>query len=78
MNGCGTRCRAETFRRGLQRRAAAEGLVRLHRDEQGGMLDYVMVLAVLIPLIFFVFRKMFEVLSDYFGMIAFYVSWPFL
>jgi len=53
-------------------------VARLHRDERGAMLDYVMVLVVIVPLVFFVFQKLFEVLSDYFGMIAFYVSWPFL
>jgi len=54
------------------------GVVRFHRDERGAMLDYVLVLGVFVPLMFFVFIKLFEVLSDYFGMIAFYVSWPFL
>ncbi|HUW99963.1 MAG: hypothetical protein WBD63_00135 [Phycisphaerae bacterium] len=53
-------------------------MVRFHRDERGAMLDYVLVLGVFVPLMFFVFIKLFEVLSDYFGMIAFYVSWPFL
>ena len=57
---------------------ARGGVARLHRDERGAMLDYVMVLVVIVPLVFFVFQKLFEVLSDYFGMIAFYVSWPFL
>ena len=53
-------------------------LGRFHADQEGAMLDYVMVLAVLIPMVIFLFVKMFQVLADYFGMIAFYASWPFL
>jgi Flp pilus assembly pilin Flp len=57
-------------------RAAA--LVRLHRDQRGGMLDYAMVFAfVAIPMTFLV-EYLFEALSDYFGLIAYYVTWPFL
>jgi Flp pilus assembly pilin Flp len=53
-------------------------LSRLHRDERGGMLEYVMVFAfVAVPLIFLM-EYMLEVLSDYFGLIAYYVTWPFL
>ena len=66
---------------GLARKALApwrEGLRRFHRDQRGAMLDYVMVLAVLVPMVIFVFLKLSQVLSDYFGMIAFYASWPFL
>lgn len=66
------------WRQRLARMSGARAVLRFHRDEQGGMLDYAMVLAVLIPMMFLVFTKMFEVLSDYFGMIAFYVTWPFL
>jgi len=52
--------------------------VRLHRDEQGGMLEYAMVLGFIsIPLIA-MFDQIFQILSDYFAMIAFYVTWPFL
>ena len=53
-------------------------VARFHRDERGAMLDYVLVLGVFVPLAVFVIVKLFEVLSDYFGMIAFYVTWPFL
>lgn len=53
-------------------------VLRLHRDQRGAMLDYVLVLGVFVPLAVFVIAKLFEVLSDYFGMIAFYVTWPFL
>ena len=63
----------------MQNKRRGQGaVVRFHRDQQGAILDYVLVLGVFVPLIFFVFTKLFEVLSDYFGMIAFYVSWPFL
>jgi len=55
-----------------------DSLHRFHADQEGAMLDYVMVLAVLIPMVIFLFVKMFQVLADYFGMIAFYASWPFL
>ncbi len=65
--------------RGMQNeRQQSGGVARFHLDERGVMLDYILVLAVFVPLMFFVFVKLFEVLSDYFGMIAFYVSWPFL
>ena len=53
-------------------------VARLHRDERGGALEYVMVFAfVAVPLIFLM-EYMLEVLSDYFGLIAYYVTWPFL
>jgi len=49
-----------------------------HRDEEGGLLEYGMVFAfIALPLIF-LFDKMFDILSDYFGMIAFFVTWPFI
>lgn len=59
-------------------RQQSGGVARFHRDERGAMLDYVLVLGVFLPLAVFVIAKLFEVLSDYFGMIAFYVTWPFL
>ena len=53
-------------------------LRRFHRDQQGALLDYAMVFAfVAVPMIFLI-QKLFEVLSDYFAMIAYYVTWPFL
>ena len=65
-------------RRGLARLACRAGLDRLHRDERGGALEYVMVMgAIAVPLMALA-EAIFQVLSDYFGMIAFYVSWPFL
>ena len=68
---CGTRNKRQGQR-------TARGVARFHRDQGGAMLDYVLVLAVFVPLAVFVIAKLFEVLSDYFGMIAFYVTWPFL
>jgi len=67
---------------GSERKAVGKNmraiLVHLHRDEQGGMLDYAMVFAfVAVPLLF-LFEKLFDVLSDYFGMIAFFVTWPLI
>ena len=59
-------------------RQQSGGALRFHRDQRGAMLDYVLVLGVFVPLAVFVIAKLFEVLSDYFGMIAFYVTWPFL
>ncbi len=61
-----------------QKRSGGGAWMRFHRDQRGAMLDYVLVLAVFVPLAVFVIAKLFEVLSDYFGMIAFYVTWPFL
>ena len=55
-----------------------EAIRRFHRDRRGGALDYVMVLAFVgIPLIMLM-DKLFQILSDYFAMIAYYVTWPFL
>lgn len=64
-------------------------LWRLHDDQSGRMLEYAMVFAFIsIPLMVpfwpvegevrSIFGMLFDVLSDYFGMIAFYVTWPFL
>ena len=53
-------------------------LTRFHRDQEGGLLEYALVFAfVVVPLIFLL-EYMLEVLSDYFGLIAYYVTWPFL
>jgi hypothetical protein len=68
---------------------AAGFWARLHRDESGGMLDYAMVFGFFAILLFLpvwpvgdqvlsIPEMLFQVLSDYFSMIAFYVSWPFL
>ena len=57
----------------------AAAMARLYRDERGyTMLDYVMVFAFIAVPLMFLFEKLFEVLSDYFGMVAYYVTWPFL
>ena len=69
--------------RSERRKALASRVIRavrcLHRDERGyTMLDYVMVFAFIAVPLMFLFDKLFEVLSDYFGMVAYYVTWPFL
>jgi Flp pilus assembly pilin Flp len=57
----------------------ARGLARLHRDQGGWtMLDYAMVFAFVVVPIILLFDKMFEIITGYFSMIAFYVTWPFL
>jgi len=54
-------------------------LVWFYRDEQGSaMLEYAMVFGFVAVPIIFLFDKLFDVLSDYFGMIAFFVSWPLI
>jgi len=54
-------------------------LVRLHRDERGaGLLEYAMVFAFVAVPIVFLFDRLFDVLSDYFGMMAFFVTWPLI
>jgi Flp pilus assembly pilin Flp len=54
-------------------------LARLHRDQRGaGMFEYGLVFAAVAVPILALFVKLFDVLSDYFGMIAFFVSWPFI
>ncbi len=60
-------------RHGRLRRAAG-----FHRDESGGAIDYVLVLGVFCVPIIVVLLLLADVLADYFGMIAFYVSWPFM
>jgi Flp pilus assembly pilin Flp len=55
------------------------GLGRFHRDERGaGMFEYALVFAAVAVPIMALFVKLFDVLADYFGMIAFFVSWPFI
>ena len=66
------------LKRLLRRFGRRSGLARFHRDERGGMLEYAMVFAfVAIPIVL-LFDKLFDVLSDYFGMMAFFVSWPLI
>jgi len=60
------------------RRRTVEPLRRFHRDERGELLEYAMVFACVVVPLMFLFERLFEVLSDYFSMIAFFVSWPFL
>ena len=56
------------------RRAA----VRLHRDERGGMMDYLLILAAVgVPLIV-LSGTMMRILTNYYAMLAFHVGWPFL
>jgi Flp pilus assembly pilin Flp len=67
--------------RGMRRPGGRPGggrLARLHRDERGGMLDYVMIIAAIAIPVIALYGRMFQIISDYFGMIAFYVSWPFI
>ena len=53
-------------------------VARFHRDEEGGVLEYALVFAfVALPMLLLV-EYLLEVLSDYFGLIAYYVTWPFL
>ncbi len=65
---------------GGRRRAgrAAGSLVRLHRDECGNMVEYAMVFAFIALPMMFLFERLFKILCDYFGMIAFFVTWPFI
>jgi len=51
---------------------------RLHADQRGAALDYVLVLGVIAVCVMALFDRLFMILMDYFGMIAYYVSWPFL
>ncbi|MCX5684475.1 MAG: hypothetical protein NT049_12420 [Planctomycetota bacterium] len=53
-------------------------LARLHRDERGSLLDYALVMAAITVPLIVLMEYMLEILSDYFGMIAYYVTWPFL
>ena len=65
---------------GVRRRVSgcAEALARFHRDERGDMLEYALVfVAIAVPLIA-LFYRLFYVLAEYFGMVAFYVTWPFI
>jgi hypothetical protein len=53
-------------------------LARLHRDERGSMVGYALTIAAIVIPLFVLLEYMLEVLSDYFGLIAYYVTWPFL
>lgn len=66
------------FRKRVSRAARRAHPPRFHRDERGGMLEYGLVFAAVAVPILALFTKLFDVLSDYFGMIAFFVSWPFI
>jgi len=60
-------------------RPAFRRLARLHRDERGyTMLEYVMVFAFISVPIMLLFWRLFALIADYFSIIAFYVTWPFL
>ncbi len=55
-----------------------DAALRLHRDERGGMMDYLLVLAAVgIPLIV-LSGAMMKILTNYYAMLAFHVGWPFL
>jgi Flp pilus assembly pilin Flp len=70
---------AQPIRRGLGRLAERTGLGRLHRDEAGtSTLEYGLILAAIVIPLWVLFERLFYVLSEYFGTIAFYVSWPFM
>jgi len=59
-------------------RRLSQSVRRFHEDEEGGMLDYLLVLAAFaIPLFLLatIFQKM---IVDYFMSVAFNVGWPFL
>ena len=63
----------------LARTGGAALAVRLHRDERGAaMLEYTLVFGVIGLMLMALFYRMFHVLTDYFGMIAFFVTWPFI
>jgi len=67
------------FKKRMTRIGRRLGLARFHRDERGAaMLEYALVFAAVAVPILGLFIKLFDVLSDYFGMIAFFVSWPFI
>ena len=53
-------------------------VVRLHRDDRGGALEYALVLAVFALPAYAVAKVLVKMLSDYYSMISFYVGWPFL
>lgn len=71
--------RARQWVGGLARRAGAAPVVRFHRDQRGAaMLEYALVFGVIALMLTALFYRMFHVLTDYFGMIAFFVTWPFI
>ena len=60
-------------------RRIGDGLRRFHRDQRGAaMLEYALIFAAVAIPILALFGKLFDILADYFGMIAFFVSWPFI
>jgi hypothetical protein len=68
-------------------RRCRDAALRLHHDERGGMMDYLLVLAAVgIPLILLsgfvpqvAFKgTMMQILTNYYASLAFNVGWPFL
>ena len=61
----------------VSRRVAAR-VLRFHRDERGGMLEYLLVLAAFgLPMVALTVTLT-KILTDVYAMISFYVGWPFL
>jgi len=61
----------------VSRRVAAR-IVRFHRDERGGTLEYVLVLVAFgLPMVA-LSATLTKILTDVYAMISFYVGWPFL
>lgn len=59
-------------------RRIARRVRRLGRDQRGGALEYMLVLAVLVIPLMALMSKLFDLLTDYYQMLAFFVAWPFL
>ena len=62
----------------LAARAGVAVALRLHRDERGGLLEYAFTFGFIAVFIIALFYKIFHVLTDYFGLFAFFVTWPFI
>ena len=56
----------------------ARQVARFYRDDRGSALEYLLVMAVFVIPLSFLLLPMTQILADYFQMVAFHVSWPFL
>jgi len=59
-------------------RRLVASLVRLHRDERGGALEYMLVLGVFAIPLMIAAGYLRAILTDWFSMLSFHVGWPFL
>ncbi|MBN2584235.1 MAG: hypothetical protein JXL80_14325 [Planctomycetes bacterium] len=51
---------------------------RLHRDQRGDVLEYLLIMAAFAIPLFALAQVLLNIMKDQYGLIAFQVGWPFL